>query len=119
MRRPPCRCVPAARPSTRRVCTCTIVHPLTRGARARSSAPQTTAAGDVRKALAGFLLLAPCLSPERCAQVEARGAGAPQELIRGGDLEALWPRAQFSPAVNTAKRAFINRLGTDLAVACG
>ena len=72
----------------------------------------------MRKALVGFVMLTSCLTAERCAEVAARGEGAPAELVQGGDLEALWPRAHFSAAVNTAKRAFINRLGSDLAVIC-
>ena len=80
---------------------------------------QITASGAVRKALMGFVLFAPCLSAERCAAVGAADGGAARELIASGELEALWPRASFSPAVNAAKRAFINRIGSDLDVLCG
>ena len=79
----------------------------------------TTAHGEVTKALVGFVLLAPCLTTERCHTIEASGGHAANELIRSGEVEALWPRAHFSAAVNAARRAFINRLGTDLAVVCG
>lgn len=82
-------------------------------------AVQTTASGEVRKALVGFILLAPCLSRDECAQYEALGTAAPEELVQGGALERLWPRSGFSKVVQTARRAFINRLGTDLAVVCG
>lgn len=78
----------------------------------------TTAHGVVRKSLVAFVLLAPCLVRERCLTIEGTGSAAAQELIAGGEVEALWPRSYFSPAVNAAKRAFINRLGTDLAVVC-
>ena len=47
------------------------------------------------------------------------GGGAAHAIVSSGELEALWPRHAFSPAVNAAKRALINRLGTDLALVCG
>lgn len=78
----------------------------------------TTAHGTIRKALIGFLLFAPCLESERCRAIGASSASDAHELVAGGEVEALWPRARFSPEVNAAKRAFINRLGTDLAVVC-
>ena len=63
-----------------------------------------------------LMLFAPWpVCAERCAAV----GGAACELIASGELEALWPRASFSPAVNAAKRAFINRIGSDLDVLCG
>ena len=74
---------------------------------------------QARKALAAFVLIAPCLTRERCTEVELLGGGAPYELQRGGDVEAIWSQARFSAPVNAAKRAFINRLGSDLAVVCG
>ena len=76
------------------------------------------AAPQVSKAHAAFVLVAPSLSRERCTAVAATGRSVPAELRRGGELEVLWPRARFSAAVNAAKRAFINRLGSDLAVVC-
>ena len=58
---------------------------------------------------------------ERCAAVGAADGGAARELIASGELEALWPRvrAVLTPAVAAAKRAFINRIGSDLDVLCG
>ena len=83
-------------------------------------AVQTTAHGEVIKSRSAFLLIASCLTKSRCEQIEASGAAsAPHELVAGGDVERLWPRERFSSEVNTAKRALINRLGTDLAVMCG
>lgn len=82
-------------------------------------ATQTTASGDVRKSLVGFVLIASRLARETCIQFERLGSGAPDALMRSGELENLWPRSSFSSTVNAAKRAFINRLGSDLAVICG
>ena len=80
---------------------------------------QTTAYGDVVKALTGFVLFAPSLTQERCEAILASGADVSHELVRSGEVESLWPRARFSAAVNAAKRAFVNRLGSDLAIVCG
>ena len=68
-----------------------------------------------------MLFVAPWPSAERCAAVGAADGGAARELIASGELEALWPRvrAVLTPAVAAAKRAFINRIGSDLDVLCG
>ena len=81
-------------------------------------AVQTTASGEVRKALVGFLLLAPSLPRDACERYEALGTAAPAALVHSGTVEELWPRSAFTKAVQTARRAFINRLGSDLAVVC-
>jgi len=78
----------------------------------------TTAHGEVKKALVGFLLVAPCLERSTCEEIEAKGEDAAAYALKG-EVEAMWPREKFSNEVNAAKRAFINRLGTDLAVMCG
>ena len=72
-----------------------------------------TANGDVRKALASFILFAPCLTRDECGLYESEG------IAQSGALEALWPHAGYSKAVQIARRAFINRLGTALTVVCG
>jgi len=71
-----------------------------------------TANGDVRKALASFILFAPCLTRDECVRRESKG------IAQDGALEALWPHAGYSKAVQIARRAFINRLGTALTVVC-
>ena len=80
---------------------------------------QTTAHGAVVKSLVGFLLVASCLTLARCEQVAAEGAAAPYKLISSGEMENLWPTERFSSEINIARRALVNRLGTDLAVLCG
>ena len=78
-----------------------------------------TASGAMRERRSWWLMLfAPWPSAERCAAVGAADGGAARELIASGELEALWPRASFSPAVNAAKRAFINRLAGGKALLC-
>ena len=72
----------------------------------------------MKKALVGFLLVAPCLERSTCEEIEAKGEDAAAYALKG-EVEAMWPREKFSNEVNAAKRAFINRLGTDLAVMCG
>jgi hypothetical protein len=73
---------------------------------------KSLAPGDVRKALASFSLFAPCLTRDECVRRESEG------IAQDGALEALWPHAGYSKAVQIARRAFINRLGTALTVVC-
>jgi hypothetical protein len=75
-----------------------------------------TAAGEIRKAFAAFILVAPKLTSARCAAIEGEATGATTELR--AEVEELWPKQSFSTEVNTARRALINRIGSDLAILC-
>ena len=81
-----------------------------------------TADGWARPELAGFMLLSSSLTPSRCAELDALHAAADEGALRrelARELEAVWPRERFSSAVNTAKRAILNRIGTDVVHLCG
>jgi hypothetical protein len=52
------------------------------------------------------------LTRDECVRRESEG------IAQDGALEALWPHAGYSKAVQIARRAFINRLGTALTVVC-
>ena len=80
-------------------------------------AVEITAKGDVRKAFASFILFAPCLARDECVRYESSYESG--GIAQSGALETLWPHAGYSKAVQTARRAFINRLGTALTVVCG
>ena len=69
---------------------------------------------------AAVLLLAPSLTPARCAELAASGEadGAAHGALQA-ELEMLWPRAGFSAEGTAARRAFINRLGTRVGAVCG
>ena len=66
---------------------------------------------------AAVLIFARALTPERCLEISR--AGAAMDGLLAEQLEALWPADRFSSEVRTARRAFINRLGTRIGVICG
>ena len=76
--------------------------------------------GEVDASLAAVLIEVRVLSRRECdALVEAYREGALALLAAmRQQVERAWPRERFSAATNVAKRALINRIGSDVAPLC-
>ena len=85
---------------------------------------------QVRASLCAFLLVASHLQADECARIrtsmrgDGAGEGADGKEGAAGThalteaVEAMWPRGRFGAAVNTAKRALVNRIGGSIALVC-